>query len=143
MVCLGFVILLEGIINLSSDGLRGCEQRASLFACNSTPPAPDGETHRVFSELCWFAIPSCSPHCSLSYVGVTLRCPGGAGEHEIHAQPPTSSSPGDGSSMPVALPSSLSPAEEAAGRAPRDQGTCQAFWCCCGQSHAFAYHSDY
>ena len=119
MVCLGFVILLEGIINLTLDGLHGSEQRASLLARNSIPPAPDGETHRVFNELCLFATPSSSPHCLLSYVGVNWDAEEVQKSMKSHGQPPTSSSPGDSRSMPVALPSSLGPAEEAVGRAPR------------------------
>lgn len=40
VVCLGFVILLEAIINLSLSGLPGSEQRVSVLACNSTPWLP-------------------------------------------------------------------------------------------------------
>lgn len=72
MVCLGFVIL-EGAINLNSDHLHGSGQRVSLSVLRSTPPAPDGESHGVFNELCWFATSS-PPHGLLFIYGYNLGC---------------------------------------------------------------------
>lgn len=92
---------------------------ASLLARNSTPPAPHGENRSVFSELCWFATTSSSPHCLLSYVGITRDAEEMQESMKSHGQPPTSSSPGESRSTPVALLSSLSPVEAAAGRALR------------------------
>nr|XP_009505135.1 PREDICTED: uncharacterized protein LOC104046662 [Phalacrocorax carbo] len=113
------VQLLTSIVSLTLDGSRGSERRASLLARSSAPPGPGGESHGVFSELRWSATPSSSPHCLLSYVGVIWDAEEKQESMKSHGQPPTSSSPVDGRSVPVALPSSLSPAEAAAGGALR------------------------
>lgn len=118
MVCLGFVILLEGIISLSSDGLHGYEQRASLLAHNSTPPAPYSETQgfQWVLQVCHSLLLS----SLLAFIcGCNFGCQGGAGVHEISWPTSNFIQSWDSRSTPVALPSSLSPAEAAAGRAWR------------------------
>ena len=112
MVCLGFVILLKDIVSQSSSGLHGSEQRASLLARSSIPPAPNGEAHRVSSELRWFSTPAWSPHHSLSYAAASLGAKETQQSMKSPGQPPTSPSPGDSRSMLVALPSSLIPGRQ-------------------------------
>lgn len=64
-------------------GLYGSEQRASPLARNSVPPAPDAETRRVSSELCWFACSFLLSPLLAVICRCNLRCQGGAGEYEI------------------------------------------------------------